>query len=65
MSGVASLKPWSARAWLRRESERGSEGPEKVKCQPACLEGMFRDATAAIRTGACAQRHGKFRERHV
>ena len=37
----------------------------KSSVNPACLEGMFRDATAAIRSGACAQRHGKFRERHV
>ena len=37
VSGVAGLKPWSARAWRRRELERGSDWPEKVTCQPGLI----------------------------
>ena len=53
VSGVACLKLWSARALLKRESERGSDRPEKANCRPgvfgqACLRagsGRFGRAT--------------------
>ena len=37
MSRVVRLKPWLARALLKRESERCSDRPEKASGQP----GMF------------------------
>ena len=41
VSGIVCLKPWSARALRKRESERCSDRPERAKptVNPACLEG--------------------------
>ena len=56
VSGVACLKPWSARALLKRGSERCSDRPEKANCRPglfgqACLKagsGSFGRATWSV-----------------
>ena len=34
VSGVARLKPWAARALLKRESERCADRPERANGQP-------------------------------
>ena len=63
------LKPWSARAWLRRESERGSDGREKVKRQPgwfgrACLEKQRRRSDVAwFHNGMASLENGMFKGR--
>ena len=48
MSGVACLKPWSARALLQRESERCSDRPEKANCRP----GVFGQACVKAGSGS-------------
>ena len=63
------LKPWSARAWLRRESERGSDGREKGKRQPgwfgrACLEKQRRRSDVAwFHNGMASLENGMFKGR--
>ena len=49
MSGVARLKPWSARALLKRESERCSDRPEKANCQPGVAR--FHNGMARFENG--------------
>ena len=48
MSWVVRSKPWSARALLKRESERCSDRSEKASGQP----GMFWKATACLQAGS-------------
>ena len=49
VSGVARLKPWSARALLKRESERCSDRPEKANCQPGVAR--FHNGMASFENG--------------
>ena len=69
VSGVARLKPWSARALLKRESERCSARPEKAKCQPglfgrACLEKQRRRSDVAwFYNGMASLENGMFKGR--
>ena len=68
---VARLKPWSARALLKRESERCSARPEKAKCQPgsfgrACLENQKqrrRSDVAWFYNGMASLENGMFKGR--
>ena len=68
-SGVARLKPWSARALLKRESERCSDRPEKANCQPglfgrACFEKQRRrSGVARFRNGMASFENGMFKGR--
>ena len=53
MSGLARLKPGSARALLKRELECCSDRPEKANCQPglfgrACLEKQRRRSGVGV-----------------
>ena len=69
MSGVARLKPWSARSLLKRESERCSDRPEKANCQPglfgrACLEKQRRrSGVARFQYGMASFENGMFKGR--
>ena len=69
VSGVARLKPWSARALLKRESERCSARPEKANCQPglfgrACLEKQRRRSdVVGFHNGMASFENGMFKGR--
>ena len=69
MSRVARLKPWSARALLKREVERCSARPEKANCQPglfgrACLEKQRRRSDVAwFHNGMASFENGMFKGR--
>ena len=69
VSGVARLKPWSARALRKRESERCSARPEKAKCQPglfgrACFEKQRRRSDVAwFHNGTASLENGMFKGR--
>ena len=69
MSGVARLKPWSARALLKRELERCSARPETANCQPglfgrACLEKQRRRSDVAwFYNGMASLDNGMFKGR--
>ena len=66
VSGVARWKPWSARALLKRESERCSDRPERANCQPglfgrACLEKQRRrSGVARFHNGMASFENGRF-----
>ena len=69
VSEVARLKPWSARALLKRESERCSARPEKANCQPglfgrACLEKQrWRSDVALFHNGMASLENDIFKDR--
>ena len=69
VSGVARLKPWSARALPKRESERCSARREKANCQPglfgrACLEKQGRRSDVAwFHNGMTSLENGMFKGR--
>ena len=69
VSGVARLKPWSARALLKRELECCSARPEKANCQPglfgrACLEKQRRRSDVVwFYNGMASFENGMFKGR--
>ena len=69
VSGVVCLKPWSARALLKRESERCSHRPERANCQPglfgrACFEKQRRrSGVARFHNGMASFENGMFKGR--
>ena len=69
VSGVARLKPGSARVLLKRELECCSDRPEKANCQPgfvgrACLEKQRRRSSVArFHNGMASFENGMFKGR--
>ena len=69
VTGLARLKPGSARALLKRELECYSDRPEKANCQPglfgrACLEKQRRrSGVARVRNGMASFENGMFKGR--